>query len=243
MPNIYIDESGSITQTNVALNRYFVIALLEVKDSKVVRKRYSQFITRNLKRMKSLDKSDAIFDAHGKFKELKGNCFDAELKRKFLKHFCQNNLLYVSYIIVDNAKLSSVFCENKSRAFNFLLKSYFTWRFNNGAAQERYELQIDERNVKTGAKYNLEDYLNTELRLQYNFNVAMTVRYFDSVQNKLIQLADVFSNIFYSSLRTKAFDTELKTLMHTGYINPLFVFPTSYLQSEEFTKNKTEDII
>lgn len=237
MSNIYIDESGSITQTNVALNRYFVIALLEVKDPKGVRKLYSRFIERNLKHMKKLDKNSSIFDAQGTFKELKGNCFNTELKQKFLEHFCRDGLLSVSYIQVDNSKLSAAFCENKSRAFNFLLKSYFVWRFNNNPPQGEYTLQIDERNVRTGAKYTLEDYLNTELRLQYNFNATLTVRYFDSAQNKLIQLADVFSNIFYSSLRTNALSEELKTLRQTGYINPMFTFPLGRSQTEIFTKN------
>lgn len=243
MVNLYIDESGSITQTNTEHNKYFVIGIVVPRDTDRVRKLYSQFVERNLSRMRALEKAHAIFDTNGKFKELKGNAFDATLKERFLNHFCRFDALRVFYIQVDNRGLSDVFCENKARAFNFLLKSFLVWRFNNGAPQENYEIQIDERNVKTEAKFTLEDYLNTELRLQHNIKASFSVRYFDSSQNKLIQVADVFSNIFFSYLHHRTHEELLKSLMRSGYINPLFAFPLSYNREERFTETQTIDII
>ena len=98
MVNLYIDESGSITQTNTEHNKYFVIGIVVPRDTDRVRKLYSQFVERNLSRMRALEKAHAIFDTNGKFKELKGNAFDATLKERFLNHFCRFDALRVFYI-------------------------------------------------------------------------------------------------------------------------------------------------
>lgn len=87
-------------------------------------------------------------------------------------------------------------------------------------------LHIDERNVKTGSKYSLEDYLNQEMVLNAEFVDSVQVKYYDSAQNPLIQIADVFSNIMYSNLMTRgAYQKELKELSQKEYILPLFFFP------------------
>ncbi len=59
---------------------------------------------------------------------------------------------------------------------------------------------IDERNIRTEAKYTLEDYLNTELLFNNILDQNIKVEYYDSCNSILIQIADVFANIFYSNL-------------------------------------------
>jgi hypothetical protein len=86
-------------------------------------------------------------------------------------------------------------------------------------------LQLDERNEKTETKFFLENYLNTELMLggvtQGKFNVS----YFDSANNKFIQIADVFSNLFYSELRTRQYTETFRMLRERGILKFVFEFP------------------
>lgn len=51
-------------------------------------------------------------------------------------------------------------------------------------------------------KFSLEDYLNQEMVLNLGLIENVKVQYFDSAQNQLIQIADVFSNIMYSNIVT-----------------------------------------
>lgn len=73
-------------------------------------------------------------------------------------------------------------------------------------------LQLDERNEKTETKYFLGNYLNTELAMGGVTRGNFDVKYFDSANNDLIQLADVFSNLYYSHLQTDAYKAEFNKL-------------------------------
>lgn len=99
---------------------------------------------------------------------------------------------------------------------------------NNFLNQEYFNLQLDERNEKTETKHFLENYLNTELALNGTTNGKFTVCYLNSANNKFIQIADVFSNIFYSQLLTKSYDYEMKLLRDKDILKYIFVFPPNY---------------
>ena len=51
------------------------------------------------------------------------------------------------------------------------------------------------------------------------------VEYFDSTNNSLIQIADVFANIYYSHLQTEAYNEEIKSLKDKGILKFTFIFP------------------
>ena len=51
------------------------------------------------------------------------------------------------------------------------------------------------------------------------------VTYFDSSNNSLIQMADVFANLLYSHLQTGGYDDELKKLRDVGILKFTFEFP------------------
>lgn len=88
-----------------------------------------------------------------------------------------------------------------------------------------YHICIDERNVRTESRHTLEDYLNTQLCLDLGYDVNFKIDYFDSCNNSLIQLADVFSNIFYSSIYNYRYEAPLKQLQRQGYVPLIFEFP------------------
>jgi len=100
-----------------------------------------------------------------------------------------------------------------------------------GIMMSRHEKQL-RRAYKIFIRKNLEtlnsleDYLNQEMVLNAEFVDSVQVKYYDSAQNPLIQIADVFSNIMYSNLMTRgAYQKELKELSQKEYILPLFFFP------------------
>ncbi|MBO5102623.1 MAG: DUF3800 domain-containing protein, partial [Clostridia bacterium] len=134
------------------------------------------------------------------------------------------------YIVIDNKKLlpNNNFYENTARAFNYLLKIAFIHFYKKKLflKSEDYNLQLDERNERTKTKFFLEEYLNTELSLgNPDIKSKFTVKYFDSCNNSLIQIADVMANILYSNIRTQNYNQELKTLKNQNYIKEIFNFP------------------
>lgn len=225
--NIYMDESGSIHPVTKNLNRFFIIGIIIPENEEKLRRVYKIFVRKNLKTLKALDKQNRMFHQNGKFIELKGSCFDRKMKQEFLNFFCQNNLFKVGYIILDNNKLQKKFIVNKARTFNYLLKLFLSNAVKKGYLKDKnLFLQIDERNVRTDSKFSLEDYLNQEMVLNQNLIETVKVCYFDSSQNKLIQIADVFSNILYSNIVTHgAYNHALRKLMQEGYLLPRFQFP------------------
>lgn len=235
--NIYIDESGSINNHSPE-NKYFVIAMVHVKDRRGLEKAYKRFISSNIERLKELDKekvdpktgkilkSGGKMFVNGKFKELKGSQFDKEMKQKFIEFFSRKDYFDVYYIQVYNEKLTDKFCGNTARVFNFSIKLALTYFLQKGfLPNEDCILQLDERNEKTEAKFFLENYLNTELPLNGIYDGEFKVSYFDSSNNKFVQIADVFANLYYSHLKTNHYQKEFDELRKNGIVKFIFKFP------------------
>ena len=124
MFNMYIDESGSVHPTSKNFSRYFIIGIVIPKDSLKLKRVYKNFIRKNFKTLKELDKDNKMFNNNGKFIELKGSSMNKPMKQNFIDFFCRNNLLEVRYIILDNNVLEKRFIKNKARTFNYLIKSF-----------------------------------------------------------------------------------------------------------------------
>lgn len=234
--NIYIDESGSINNHSNH-EPYFVIALIKITDKKKVIKAYKRFVSGNAERLKELDK-DKI-DEDGKilreggkmfkedtFKELKGAQFDREMKIKFVEHFIKYGGFEVYYIRLNNEKLSDGICDDIATAFNYPLKLALEFFIKNGfITKEDIFLQLDERNEKTNKKYFLQQYLNTELKAKSITSGRIEVAYFDSSNNKFIQIADVFANLYYSELMTGKYSSIFSKIKKENILKFIFKFP------------------
>ena len=222
--NLYMDESGSINTSSIYP---FIIAVIIPSDIKKIKRVYKRFISKNINRLKIIDKDNKMFRDDGSFKELKGSALTKDLKLDFIDFFCKNDLIKVRYIVLDNVRIEKRFAENKARTFNFLMKLFLQNSFHKGYINNReIFLQIDERNVKTNSKFSLEDYIHQELILDTNIIDNVKVEYFDSSNNIIIQIADVFANIKYSDyLTNNAYYEVLKKYKKQGYILPDFKFP------------------
>lgn len=234
---LYIDESGSINN-HASHQRHFVIAIICPRDGKRLRKAYKRFVAANLDSLRNLDapkisqKTGKIVKAgnkmflDGKFHELKGSMMDKPMKLKFLEFFTKEPLFDIYYIHLQNEHLTDKFCENTARTFNFSLKLALQYFFNQGLLpDEDYHIRLDERNEKTGLRHNLQEYLNTELNLNAYAQGEFRVQYFDSSCDKIIQIADVFANIFYSYLMRGVYCQEIEELKKRGVIKSVFVYP------------------
>lgn len=235
--NIYIDESGSINN-HLANNKFFVIAMVHVIDKNGLKRAYKRFISSHHDRLMELDKdklhpktgkvikAGGKMFSNGKFKELKGAQFDRDMKQKFTDFFSRKPTFHVYFIKISNERLTDCFCENTARVFNYTVKLALDYFIRKGfIPNEDCSLQLDERNEKTETKYFLENYLNTELSMSGTASGKFDVTYFDSANNSLIQIADVFANLYYSHLQTGGYESEFRKLEDTGIVKFYFEFP------------------
>ena len=229
MNSFYIDESGSMTKKNLRSfrNKYFVICILKPINEKELKKVFKRFISSNINRLKETDTEKKMFYSNGKFKELKGNSLTSNMKREFINYFCKNNLFELYYIYCENSKVKEYFYKNTSRSFNYLLKlglEHFTKM--KLIKKSTNHFFIDERNVRTDTKSALEEYLNTELVTAIDIQESFKIEYCQSESQELIQLADTFSNIFFSNLISKdCYKMEIEMMKKDGYIKDIFIFP------------------
>lgn len=224
--NIYGDESGSINNKLVSRNPHFVVCLVRALDAAKLKRIYKRFVSANQDELRRLDAGTGKMFKNGKFYELKGNCFDKPMKIKFVEFFSKSPLFELYYIVTDNSQLSDSICANTARAYNYLVcKAFSSFRTRNLLPDESCILQLDERNERTETKYFLENYLNTELVLTGIFSNDFRVQYFDSAQNRLIQVADVFSNIMFSHGMTQGYSDQINLLREAGLLKFVFNFP------------------
>lgn len=229
MERLFIDESGTMTAQYCNIHPYFVIAIIRAKDPASLKRVYKRFVTKNMDKLRTADKHGKMF-VDNKFVELKGNCFTPQLKKDFVDFFCQNDYFEVFYIIADNSKIaerkSGKLYNNTARAFNYLLKLALEYYIKKNFLLSRgINIQLDERNERTETKFFLENYLNTELFMEGIIEDECKVTYFDSCNNHIIQVADVFANLMFSQLKTNAYTCEIEKMKNDGYLKPIFKFP------------------
>ena len=228
----YVDESGSMTKKGLGYikNQYFIICIVHVKDEKRLKRVYRRFVSSNMRSLKKEDTNYNMFYKNGKFKELKGSFMSNKTKRKFISYFCKNNLLSVYYVCVSNQMANTQFYSNKARAFNYLVRLCIEYNsINNNLKKDYNHLHIDERNVSTRTIATLEEYLNIELVTAKSLHLGFIVEYFHSEVKELIQIADVFSNIYYSFIvKGKLFDKEIDYMRNNKYIKSEYYFPFNY---------------
>lgn len=228
----YVDESGSMTKKGLKYikNQYFVICIVLVNDEKRLKRAYKRFVSSNIEFLKKDDVYYNMFYKNGKFKELKGAYMSNKLKKKFIDFFCRDNLLNIFYICSSNQMSSEYFYSNTARAFNYLVRLCFEFNSINGNIKKDYNhMHIDERNVSTKKLATLGEYLNIELVTARNLQLGFIVEYFQSESKELIQIADVFSNIYYSYIiKGRLFDNEMKFMRNKKYIKSEFYFPFNY---------------
>lgn len=227
MEYLYIDESGTMTTTYHTTHPYFIISIVRAINADKLRRTYQRFVSSHMEILRKSDSKGLMFK-DSKFIELKGSCLTPDLKRSFVQHFCRNHYFELFFIVVDNSRIKDKFYENTARAFNYLIRLSLEYYINhNFISNSHIYLQLDERNERTETKHFLENYLRTELGLRNIIKDDCLVQYYDSSNNKIIQIADVFSNLYFSELKTNAYSKEFNYMKTEGYIKHVFHFPNN----------------
>lgn len=192
---VFVDESGSIKKGQLLHPDFFVVALIFTNNEKHLNKVFKK------KRLQTL--TDSEREVLRVTKEIKGSAISEKRKRDIysaLLDKCSEHM-ELGIIVLDLERADSKLRQVSSRAFNFLIarylsKSYAAHSKLKGASN--ISLYVDERNVATGAKFTLEEYLNTEYNIENPIcKGEITVHYLDSKNRYLIQLADFVANTAY----------------------------------------------
>ena len=200
---VFVDESGTITKTNISNNRYFVIAMIFTDDPVAIRRLYKNKISQMM-RKNSLYK-DMIISNH----EIKGSDISETTKLQVYEHILNHasDKIELGLIVLDNNYTTDKFIENHPRTFNYLIQTYMDSCYRNHSkfmsGKGKIKFVIDEQNIATGAEYELEGYLNQQLTLIRPICNQFEVEYTDSKNEKVVQLADYVANTFYRNIEKK----------------------------------------
>lgn len=202
--NIFVDESGTITDTNINSNKFFLISLIITADKK---KLISRFRTCNSKLANKYPKHAKELKEN---KEIKGSDIEEIRKKDFYESFIKNESgnFEIGIIALDNSYTSSALCSVKARCFNYLIQEYLNNFFRKHSKYNKcirnINITIDERSVKKEAKNHLKEYLLQHLNTFYPlWTDNINVNYVDSKKHELVQFSDYVANTFYRSLLNK----------------------------------------
>lgn len=222
---VFVDESGSVKKGELTGKDYFVIAMIFTDNEKFLKKVFTK------QRLKVLTKDEIRLLAQSK--EIKGSAIDEQRKQQIYQAVAQKccNHVEVGLIVLDLKESDERLRNVSSRAFNFLIARYlsaFYKKYSKFSGYECVDLYVDERNVKTGAKYTLEEYLNTEYNIEDPICQGdITVHYLDSKNRNLIQFADFLANTAYRAYKKNHQDARdnISVLNDILCHNRVFYFP------------------
>lgn len=224
----FVDESGSVKKGALLQEDFFVIALIFTDNEKFLNKVFKK------KRFQILSEEERT--VLSETKEIKGSDISESRKKEIyeaLHEKCSGNF-ELGIIVLDLKRADDKLKQVPSRAFNFLIARYLSKFYrphSKFSTANDIAFFVDERNIATGAKFTLEEYLNTEYNIEDPIcGGNISVRYLDSKNRYLIQLADFIANTFYRAYKKKYPDAWenvnlLKDVLCNGKV---FYFPVPY---------------
>ena len=195
----FIDESGSITKTNIEHHKYFIIAILFTRNSKRIKRYFKKGIS-------SLMRSEKYKKTMKENGEIKGSEVSETKKNKIYDRIIRNckDDFEIGIIVLDNNYTTKELIKNHARTFNYILQLFFDNSFRNCSKYKNtvndMHLIIDEQNIATDAEYTLDGYLNQHLTVINPICNHFDVVYSDSKNHALIQLIDFISNTFFRNI-------------------------------------------
>lgn len=231
--NAFIDESGIIKKGDLTSPDFFVIGMAFTNNEKHIKKVFTK------KRLKQLTESE--IEELKETREIKGSHMSEARKAPIyeaLVEKCADDL-EIGIIVLDLKAAESRLKQSSSRAFNFLIARYLSkyYRIHSKFSDaSSIDLFVDERNVATGAKFTLEEYLNTEYNIEDPIcDENISVQYLDSKNRNLIQLADFLANTFYRAYKKNDKDARSNVELLTPLLcnGKVFYFPLPYIKHTE----------
>lgn len=173
---IFIDESGNLGKDG----RYFIIAMI---------------IPYKKKRIKNFIKS---FCSKKRIQEIKGALLNFTEKQSLINKLSKVDDYSVSYIIADLKHIKSErFIKDKNLCFNYLFMLLLRRTVKN--SNEDINILLDNHNTKVGSINSLKEYIQIKAFYEWGFKHNLDIKYMNSKETKLIQMADLIANIIYQS--------------------------------------------
>ena len=197
--SVFVDESGSITKTDIAHNRFFIIAILFTRDSI----RLKRYFRKGIANLIKTEKYKAIYEKNG---EIKGSEVSETKKKEIYDRIIRNckGDFELGIIVLDNNYTTETFIKNHARTFNYVFQTYLDNLFRNYSNYandtDTMHIILDEQNISTDAKYMLDGYLNQQLTIINPLCDRFEAKYADSKNHPLLQLIDFISNTYYRNL-------------------------------------------
>lgn len=199
MKYIYVDESGSITNHSEN-HKYFVIGMVITSDNRRLKNQLKRARKKVLREINNNPNKYGHLIKDGEIVELKGYNLPNALRRIFVEQVHNNNcdVVYCS-MTINNQQINQNLKKNPNRTFNYFIKVMLTylWKSNILQSNEDLTLVLDNRNVRTGSKYELEGYLYTTFIIEQEIFSNIKTEYVDSRDNRFVQYADLFANSVY----------------------------------------------
>ena len=231
--SVFIDESGVIQKGELDAPDFFVIGMAFTSNEKLVKKVFTK------RRLKQLTKAE--LEELRLTKEIKGSHMSETRKAPIYEALVEKcaEELELGIVVLDLKAAESRLKQSSSRAFNFLIARYLSKYYKSRSkfyGAKQLSLFVDERNVATGAKFTLGEYLNTEYNIEDTIcDGEIAVHYLDSKKRNLIQLADFLANTFYRAYKKNdpAAKANIEVLRPLLCNQKEFFFPLAHIRRVE----------
>lgn len=192
MQYLFLDESGNLHKNSP--DRFFVIGGIFTNNYTDIKKSYVE-INKELKEKLNMD-----FEA-----ELKAAYLNMEEKMDIVVKLSQMKGMYIVGIIVDKEKIG-IEIERIHLYYNYIIRKLLDYLIKIklikiGKNDDLY-LNIDKSSMKIEDINSLQNYLRTHFNIEKNYPFEITVAYWDSKKNYMVQVADMMVNTMWNLAQT-----------------------------------------
>lgn len=192
MQYLFLDESGNLHKNSP--DRFFVIGGIFTNNYTDIKKSYVE-INKELKEKLNMD-----FEA-----ELKAAYLNMEEKMDIVVKLSQMKGMYIVGIIVDKVKIG-IEIERIHLYYNYIIRKLLDYLIKIklikiGKNDDLY-LNIDKSSMKIEDINSLQNYLRTHFNIEKKYPFEITVAYWDSKKNYMVQVADMMVNTMWNLAQT-----------------------------------------
>lgn len=192
MQYLFLDESGNLHKNSP--DRFFVIGGIFTNNYTDIKKSYVK-INKELKEKLNMD-----FEA-----ELKAVYLNMDEKMDILVKLSQMDGMYIVGIVVDKEKIG-IEIERIHLYYNYIIRKLLDYLIKIklikiGKNDDLY-LNIDKSSMKIEDINSLQNYLRTHFNIEKNYPFEITVAYWDSKKNYMVQVADIMVNTMWNLAQT-----------------------------------------
>ncbi len=188
MQYLFLDESGNLHKNSP--DRFFVIGGIYTNNYADIKKSYVE-INRELKERLNMD-----FES-----ELKAAYLNMEEKMDIVIKLQKMDGMYIVGIIVDKDKIG-IEIDEIHLYYNYIIRKLLDYLIKIklvkiGKGEELY-LNIDKSSMKIEDINSLQNYLRTHFNIEKRYPFSVTVSYWDSRKNYMVQVADIMVNTIWN---------------------------------------------